>query len=215
MGRKSIAKERRTQIIEAFYQCVVDMGLARASIRKIADQAGVKPSTLHHYFSNRDEIIEEAVIYFTDMIFQSFQEQMDALNGSVDQITKGIEFIFSKGMINAEYTGFFLECCVASRNNERIKDTIAQLFDRFRKAIIRHLELMDGFCLLTAEDQQMLAVMVVALHEGIELQWFAQNNAVSLKQALETTLHLIRFFIQERTRSPKKQSEKNEHGKKS
>ena len=198
MGRKSIAKKRRTQIIEAFYKCTLKYGLSGATIRKIANEAGVLPSTLHHYFKSRDEIIEEAVIYFTDMIFHDFNSMMEAIDHEDDTLSSGIEFIFSKGMINQEYTGFFLECCVAARNNDRIKQTIALLFKRFRQAIISHLEQVEGFENLAVPDRKMLAAMIVGLHEGIELQWFADSSAVNLNAAFESTLALIHFFIQGR-----------------
>lgn len=198
MGRKSIAGERRTQIIEAFYRCVVRHGQAWASIRKIADEAGVQPSTLHHYFKSRDEIMEEAVIYFTDMIFKDFHDQMKAWEDAPDPVTKGIEFIFSKGMINVDYTGFFLECCVAARNNERIKNAIAQLFDRFRRAILDHLDGMGGFSHLSETNRRMLSAIIVAIHEGIELQWFADQGAVRLDHAREATQQVIRFFMEEK-----------------
>lgn len=199
MGRKSIANERRDQIIEAFYRCTVNHGLAASSIRKIAEEAKVQPSTLHHYFESREEIIEQAVVYFTDMIFRDFNDQMQSLKNSGDKISRGIEFIFSKGMINADYTGFFLECCVAARKNEKIKKTLALLFSRFRDAIMIHLEQMNGFSELSEKDQHLLSIMVVALHEGIELQWFANETAIRPDQALDATFQLIRFFIQEKT----------------
>ena len=200
MGRKSIANERRDQIVEAFYRCTVSQGLAASSIRKIAEEARVQPSTLHHYFNNRDEIIEEAVVYFTDMIFKDFNNQMKSLNKPGDTLSKGIEFIFSKGMINSDYTGFFLECCVAARNNENIRKTLALLFNRFREAIQDHLEQMDGFSKLSSNDKHMLSALIVALHEGIELQWFADETAIRPDQALETTFQLIRFFVHEKTK---------------
>lgn len=195
MGRKSIAKERRAQIIQAFYRCAVENGQAAASIRNIAQMAGVQPSTLHHYFKGRDEIIEESVVYFTDMIFDDFHEQMKT-TGAAEQLAKGMEFIFSKGMINNDYTGFFLECCVAARKNPKIRRTIADLFSRFREAIIEHLQQMPGFTQMTLKDQKMLAATVVALHEGIELQWFAAQKDVNLPQFLKSTSELIQTFIQ-------------------
>lgn len=203
MGRKSKADQRRIQIIEAFYHCVARQGIANASIRKIASQAGVQPSTLHHYFDSREEIIEEAVVYFTDRIFTDFQQQMaetkiPELPGNsleTSHLDRGMAFIFSKGMINENHTGFFLECCVAARNNPRIRATLAVLFSRFRSAIIHHLEAMPGFLALAPERKSVLAAAVVAIHEGMELQWFADPNAVQLDQALETTRGLIKFFI--------------------
>lgn len=195
MGRKSIATERRTQIIEAFYRCTIENGQAAASIRNIAQKAGVQPSTLHHYFKGRDEIIEESVVYFTDMIFKDFHSQMKSLHNSSEQLARGMEFIFSKGMINTEYTGFFLECCVAARTNEKVKKTIADLFRRFRAAITDHLKNLEGFDRMPNEDRQILAAMVVALHEGIELQWFSEPDTIDLKQVLKATNELIRAYI--------------------
>jgi AcrR family transcriptional regulator len=194
MGRKSKADERRTEIVQAFYHCVVDQGIANASIRKIANQAGVQPSTLHHYFKSKEEIIEEAVVYFTDHIFEGFRRQIT--DDGVENLDQGISFNFSTGMINEDHTGFFLECCVAARHNTKIRKTIADLFHRFRQAIIAHLEQVQGFDRLDDAQKTLLATTVVAIHEGIELQLFADPIGVDLKQTLETTRDIIKFFIE-------------------
>ena len=202
MGRKSKADERRSEIIQAFHQCVVDQGMAAASIRKTATRAGVKPSTLHHYFKNRDEIIEEAVTAFTNGIFRRFRDQMAAAGAERDGLSEaervdaGLAFIFSGGMINDDHTGFFLECCAAARNNPRIKASLAELFARFRGAITEHLARVPGFDSLPPRRQALLAASVVAIHEGIELQWFADPGGVDLDGTLDVTRGIIRFFIE-------------------
>ena len=198
MGRKSKADQRRIEIIQAYYQCVIDQGAAGASIRKIAEAAGVKPSTLHHYFKNREEIIEEAVVYFTDRIFRDFREQVSAVGAGLtgtDRMDRGMEFIFSKGMINEDHTGFFLECLVVARHNSRIKATIADLFRRFRGAIVDHLEQLQGFERLGPSQREMLASTIVAIHEGIELQWFVDPDRIDLARTLETTRDIVEFFM--------------------
>jgi AcrR family transcriptional regulator len=199
MGRKSIADERRTQIVQAFYQCVVQEGAAGASIRKIASQAGVSPSTLHHYFKDRDEIIEEAVVYFTDEIFKRFAEKITPHFDAEVRLSKGLEFIFSSGMINPDHTGFFLECCVAARHNTRIRETIAHLFHRFRAAIMDHLNGMAQFACMEEGQKKICAAMIVALHEGIELQWYADPQRICLEDALNATRALIQFFVENPT----------------
>jgi len=200
MGRKSKADQRRIEIIQAFSQCVIDQGAAGSSIRKIADAAGVKPSTLHHYFKNRDEIIEEAVVYFTDRIFEDFREQVAAMGAEpgltgTDRIDRGMEFIFSKGMINEDHTGFFLECLVVARHNPRIKATIADLFRRFRGAIVDHMEQIPGFERLESPRKELLASTIVAIHEGIELQWFVDPDRIDLARTLQITRDIIEFFM--------------------
>jgi len=206
MGRKSKADQRRIQVIQAFYQCVVDQGLVGTSIRKIATAAGVQPSILHHYFKSREEIIEEAIEYYTEGIFEGFREQMASMADNMDRngLDQGLEFIFSSGMINDDHTGFFLECLVAARQNQRVKTTIADLFDRFRGAIVDHLELMPGFNALEPSQKTLLASTVVAIHEGIELQWFADPDRVDLAGVHETTRGIIAFFVENAGQSSSK-----------
>lgn len=200
MGRKSKADQRRIEIIEGFFQCVADQGIANSSVRKIATAAGVQPSTLHHYFKNKEEIIEQAVKVFTDRILDQFQQQLNAMVkrravSGREKVDLGLAFIFSQGMINDRHTGFFLECCAASRHNVRIKAMLANLFVRFRQAIIMQLEQIPGFDRLPAARQKLLSSTIVAIHEGIELQWFADPASVSLDATLEITREMISFFI--------------------
>ena len=82
-----------------------------------------------------------------------------------------------------------------ARQNPKVRQTLAELFNGFREAITTHLELMPGFSSLAPEKKQLLAATVVAIHEGIELQWFADPEAVDLTKTLETTRNIIRFFI--------------------
>lgn len=195
MGRKSLADQRRNQIIEAFYRCVVADGFGGASIRTVAAEAGVTPSTLHHYFKDRNEMIEALVHWFTGEIFRRFEETVANLDDPARRMATGIEFIFSSQMINPDDSGFFLECCAEARHNPRVRQTIAELFGRFRRGIVRHLDENDAFSGLSEAKKQVLAATIVAVHEGIEMQWFADPEAVSLTDTLEATRGWIRFFV--------------------
>lgn len=187
MGRKSVAEQRRSEIITAFYRCVVQDGFAKTSVRKIAAEAGLLPSAIHHYFKGRDEMVEELVIHFTNRIFRALEKKLAVLNDPANRLSAGIEFIFSPDMINEEYSGFFLECCAESRHNPRVRQTLAGLFRRFRRAIVAHLNESPEFAGLPPEKQQFLAAMIVALHEGVELQWFADPASIDLAAAFVAT----------------------------
>ena len=82
MGRKSMADENRLKIVQAFYKCVVNEGFAKSSIRKVAKEAGVLPSTLHHYFKDRNEMIFKTVEYFTNLLSSGFASQKKKRNGN-------------------------------------------------------------------------------------------------------------------------------------
>ncbi len=191
MGRKSIADQRRAQIIQAFYNCVVAHGFSKASIRMVAREAGVMPSTLHHYFTDRNEMIAETVSYFTDLISHGFAPEIVDQNDESNRLSEGLGYIYGPDMINKEYTGFFLECCAEARHNPKVRESLAALFQRFRENIIEHLGEIDAFKRLDEKRQNSLASMVIAMHEGIELQWFADPESVSLEDAFTFTKALI------------------------
>jgi len=186
-----MADENRLKIVKTFYRCVVNEGFAKTSIRKVAKEAGVLPSALHHYFKDRDEMISETVKYFTKLLSGGFVSRENKKKNNNERLSEGLDYIFSSAMINDEHTGFFLECMAEARHNPKVRESIAKLFCYFRGVIIAQLNDHKGFKNLDDDQKKVLASMIIAMHEGIELQWFADPDAVSLKDSLEFTKILI------------------------
>jgi AcrR family transcriptional regulator len=195
MGRKSMADTRRQEIIDAFYRCVNSEGLAGDFADGSAGQAGVQPSVIHHYFKDRDEMIAQMVTFFSDTIFTDFIRKMDRYKNPETRFFKALEFMYSPGMINEEYSGFFLECCVEARRNPRVRETLAKTFRRFRQTIIANIEEMDILNDLTKQQKENYASMMIAVHEGLELQWYIEPRAVSLKKAAALTRQIIDMIV--------------------
>ncbi|SHJ19496.1 transcriptional regulator, TetR family [Desulfatibacillum alkenivorans DSM 16219] len=195
MGRISLAQTRRNQIIQAFYRCVASLGLAKTSMRAIAKEAGVQPSALHHYFKDRDEMIEEMVEFYTDRFFHVFLEEMARYDDVKERLDKAAEFLFSTSMINEEATSFFYDCCAEAKNNPRVRQSLAKLFRRFRKTILEYfsdLAIQSG---LTPQETQDIATLIIAVHEGIELQWHMSPEDVSLERSLLLAKRIIKTFL--------------------
>jgi AcrR family transcriptional regulator len=60
MDDKSIV-DARAQILFAAEQCFAESGFGGASIRMIAELAGVNPALIHYYFQTKDELYRETV----------------------------------------------------------------------------------------------------------------------------------------------------------
>lgn len=88
MGRKSVAEERREEILDAFERCVARYGLEGSSLEQIADEAGMKRSILRHYIGNRDALvdalIERATKTYLEQIEQEFAHvPVEAMIGTI------------------------------------------------------------------------------------------------------------------------------------
>ncbi len=57
MGRRSLREQRRTELVAAFARVLARHGVAGATIERVADEAGVTPGLVHHYFTDKHELL--------------------------------------------------------------------------------------------------------------------------------------------------------------
>ena len=79
MGRKIMKEERREQILEALYRCLLKKPFKETSIKDIAREAGVNHGVLHYYFSDKEEIL----LKFLDHLIERYKS--DYLRWMADQ----------------------------------------------------------------------------------------------------------------------------------
>ncbi|MEJ8473784.1 TetR family transcriptional regulator C-terminal domain-containing protein [Roseibium algae] len=72
MSRKSFRRLsediRRRNLVEATLKVVEQHGLHGATVRKVADHAGVSAGLIRHYFSSKDELVRAAYAYLTGLL---------------------------------------------------------------------------------------------------------------------------------------------------
>jgi len=203
MGRKSLAKERRAQIIEAFYRCLVRDGLHYASTRRIAQEAGVQPSILHHYFKDRAEMIEELVKNIVDQNTERYLAEINRYKDPAKRIDKAYEFLFGPEMINDEQGAFFYDLWAEAKRNERVREIFAMLYNHFREGIVSLLVETNTAAGLSPAEIKELASMIVAIQDGISLQWDMDPSKVSLKKASRLTKDIIELYVKDKARNKK------------
>ncbi|MEO1059571.1 MAG: TetR family transcriptional regulator [Actinomycetota bacterium] len=61
MPRPDISDQRRTEIVDAFADCVTELGLDAATLQRVADRAGVHKSIIRHYVGSRADLVTALV----------------------------------------------------------------------------------------------------------------------------------------------------------
>ena len=197
MGRKSLATQRRAQIIQAFYRCITRNGLHNASTRRIAEEAGVQPSILHHYFKDRNEMIEELVKSTVDKIAARYTTEIERHKNPKTRFNRGIDFLFGPDMINDENFGFFYDCWAQAGRNEKVRESFTMLYRRFREAMINLLVETNKSAGLSSAQVKELATMIVAIQDGVSIQWDMDRRNVDLKKMSRMTKRLIELYVEE------------------
>ena len=104
MGRKSLAAERRAQILDAFAVCLRKYGMEGCTLEKVAQEAGVQRSIIRHYIGNRDDLVTAAVTHIADEYVAELAESFDNLPHD-DRIPELLDFLFDPE-VNSDLSDF-------------------------------------------------------------------------------------------------------------
>ena len=76
MGRKSNAPQRREQIVWALYDCLVEKGHEKVSVKEIAARADLPSGVIHYYFSSKDDIVSNLAEAIVDKYSSMLDERL-------------------------------------------------------------------------------------------------------------------------------------------
>jgi AcrR family transcriptional regulator len=66
VGRRSLAKERTVQILQAYAVCIGRFGLEGATLERVSEESGFSRGHIRHYVGNRDEMRRKLVHWVVD-----------------------------------------------------------------------------------------------------------------------------------------------------
>jgi len=93
MGRRSLREERRAELIAAFASVLARQGFAGATVAAVAEEAEVTPSLVHHYFTDKNEMLASLLANLMDR----FRERTRALEADADTLDAYVEAALALG----------------------------------------------------------------------------------------------------------------------
>ncbi|GAB2756591.1 TetR/AcrR family transcriptional regulator [Amycolatopsis magusensis] len=137
---------RRTEVAEAVFRVVVTRGLAQASLRNVAAEAGLAIGSVRHYFTGSDEMIEFALEVFIERVSVRVLARVDDVRAasSAEARRAAVEELLAEllPLDDERYT----ECVVwlafadAARTSPRLQPLLRKLYDGTRMVIRKVLE---------------------------------------------------------------------------
>ncbi|TMR89098.1 TetR/AcrR family transcriptional regulator [Nonomuraea basaltis] len=145
---------RRSDVVNALFRVAFRDGLQRASLRAIADEAGLNIGSLRHYFANQQELMRFAMQAMLDRVSDRLLRRIDDL-GDVNTLTQAqrqrlpgdllAELLPLDETRRAE-VAVFLDFVTAARTHPAIDDELAHKSAAGTRALVRRIliRLKDG-----------------------------------------------------------------------
>lgn len=192
MGRKSNAPERRDQIIWALYDCLVEKGHEKVTIREIATRAGLPPGVIHYYFKSKDDIISNLAEAIVQKYSVMIQEHLESVKSTDKQIKHAIDFIIDNLIFNLPLNRVFYNLVQMAFERKELGNVVKNMFENYREQFSQVFKVAGA-----GEASNMLGASLVAVTEGFSLQLMVDPDAFNrddvsmiIAQAIQNRLNI-------------------------
>jgi AcrR family transcriptional regulator len=181
------AAVRRQEVVEAVFRIIAADGLERASLREVADEAGLAVGSVRHYFSSSDELLAHSfgvvVDRITGRLAGAREDVMPLVPGTAEHREAVLTLLSQFLPLDEERA---VDACVwmAFKNAARIRPFLAAEADRSHRAVaavvgwlimeLRQPEDDDGEgqqSLVTEAERLLATLDGLTMHALLQPEW--------------------------------------------
>ncbi len=186
MPRKSVAPERRQQIIEALFQCLSEKGHERVTVKDIAKKAGLHYGVIHYYFKSKDDIVSALADSLVSKYDRLLSEHTRSILSSSEKIEAALDFLVDEFIFNRRLNRVFYNFVQMAFENKTVRSALRRQLRAYRRAVAEVIEDGVGTGELDVRDPLQSANVIVALIEGTALQWAIEPRALKRDEVRES-----------------------------
>jgi AcrR family transcriptional regulator len=131
------AVQRRQEIVAAVFRIIATDGLERASLREVADEAGLAVGSVRHYFDSSDDLLAFAFAAVSDRIIARLDTALKGLATAAGEADPdgAVLTLLGEFLPLDEERGLDVCAWLAFRNAARIRPFLAAEADRSHRAV--------------------------------------------------------------------------------
>ncbi|MEU1164958.1 TetR/AcrR family transcriptional regulator [Streptomyces sp. NPDC005921] len=165
---------RRAEIVRAARDSFAERGYANASLRDIAERAGITHAGLLHHFRNKDELLTEVLADRDSEEWQHGVEEVD----SADRLGPYLAELIHRHQEAPELMRLWIELAAAASRPDH--PAHAYFVDRYERS---RAQFADGFpdeaartALRKGVSPESAAILFQAVLNGLQLQWILDQE---------------------------------------
>ena len=187
-SRGKTSKKKREQIIHAFMQAVLELGLEKASMGEVAARTGLDRSSIHYYFRHRDELLSEAA----QLVTQHYVDRLHAAVASFsaqDRARQLVEHLLGGAMHQPDLSQLIDELSVAGNRNKAINRLVAGIYRALEKVMLTEID--AAYPDAPAKKRREVGYVLSQLSEGCSVFTSLGFGADRLKAAHDIAMQLL------------------------
>lgn len=169
MARKNQnAESRKPEILEAYYQVLIEEGFEGCSIGKIAERLNMHPTLILHYFKNKETLqlalIDLMIAKYKSVHMLNFEKISDHGEQFLAVMDVIFSFTWSRTVDPGVHFGFYYK----SFRDDKISALICDMFRWLRDFLYEKFRSFNEEGIINVADPLKAADFVITLMEGLE-----------------------------------------------
>lgn len=182
---ESSTRSAPERILDAACDLIAADGIDEVRIARVAQRAGASTALVHHYFSTREELLEQALIHsFEQAGDERFQRPPDAEETATQALARGIaESLPFQGPQEREWV-LWVELWLRAVREPALRPVAARLYGRYRDWVAGLIRAgIESGEFATDADPEKLADVAMALLDGVGVRALIQDPAMEVEDA--------------------------------
>ena len=181
MPRKSVAPQRRDQIVQALFECLAEKGHERVTVKDIAEKANLHYGVIHYYFKSKDDIVTAMADSIISRYERLLVERLQPANTVTEKLQASIDFLVDEFIFNRRLNRVFYNLVQMAFERKTVRAALRKQIREYRGFLAE--EMKDGISNgeFAPHEPKEFASLMVAVVEGMALQWMIEPKTLNSK----------------------------------
>ncbi|MES2615589.1 MAG: TetR/AcrR family transcriptional regulator [Bdellovibrionota bacterium] len=194
MNRNELASERKQQIILATIECITRYGYNNFSMQDVARVADVSKGIIHYYFLNKEDLMMTVL----DNVSTEIEALLTSTESGLDvkvRLSNVIWMCSSVVQNKREYYRINMDFWTQIDQKEKVREEVARHYAKFRGAVANIIQQGITIGVFRKGDAQQYASLIIALIDGIALQWLFDEGVFLYDEIVKNCEEAIMSFL--------------------
>lgn len=162
------AETRKPEILEGYYQVLIENGFEGSSIGKIAQHLNLHSTLILHYFKNKDNLQRELIEFLITKYKAEHMLEFDLIENSARRFDAMMDLIFSFKWNRTVDPGVHFGFYYKSFRDEGIRKVFKDMFRWLSDYLYNAFILFNKDSIIKVTDERKAAEYVLTLMKGLE-----------------------------------------------
>ena len=184
MPRMSIT-ERRQALMEAAFRVIAEKGVAAATTRAIAAEAGMPLASFHYAFESHTDLMGELIEVVATRESEAIDEVFEMRDDLLGSVRMGLQAFISHLVESPGMERAVLEMTMFASRTPTLEHLAPQMYARYRAIAVRMLEKAEAAGYTWSVPREDIAFQIVTITDGLAMTYLVDHDEASVRRAAD------------------------------